>query len=636
MDGDPQISIRKFEKNTDVSHVGAFRFGSIIDIEVSVSRRMGLTTPVLRIARDGQPSRDVPMLFRGSDNICDVYCLPIDTRELCGEAGCGLFYYELVLVRGAETLYTDTYNNVDFSLSDKEGRAFRLLVFKEDFKTPDSFGRGVMYQIFPDRFFKGESEQAKRVPVREDAVINSDWECGIPQYPEYPGAPLKNNMFFGGTLWGVAERLDYLESLGVSVIYLCPVFEAYSNHKYDTGNYLKVDEMFGGDEALKNLIEKAKQRNISVILDGVFNHTGDDSIYFNRYGRYGNDGAYKSKGSQYFGWYHFKDHPDSYESWWGIDILPRLDHTNESCRHYFTGEGGVVQKYIDMGIGGWRLDVADELCDEFLDELRHSAKKANGDAVIIGEVWENAADKSAYGKRRRYFQGDQLDSVMNYPLRSAILGFCLWGDARTLYNTLVDIYSSYPRIVSDKLMNIIGTHDTERILTVLGRDAGDEDRDMAILSRVRLSEKQRESGIRLLKLAAVIQYTAYGIPSLYYGDEVALEGYRDPFCRMPFPWHELDLEHRAGVLKLYRTLGHLRAGEKTLDGGDFLVLDSGEHFISYAREKDGEHIIIYVCRGESVVMSLPVGKEYTDLLTGKKYRNGDILEADDAVILKKA
>ena len=615
--------------------MGAFVCGTVVDIEVSISRRLGITTPVLRICRDGEGDTDIPMIFKGSDNVSDIYHLAMDTQKLCGDSGCGLFYYEIVFVRGAHTIYTDTYNNCDFVLSEKEGRKFRLLVYEKDYKTPESFGHGVMYQIFPDRFFRGEGEQTKTLPVRDDAILNQDWENGIPQFAARVGDPLKNNMFFGGNLWGIAEKLDYLCELGVSVIYLCPVFEAYSNHKYDTGDYLKVDEMFGGEIALKNLIDKAKEKGISIILDGVFNHTGDDSLYFNRRRRYGEGGAYNDKNSPYYDWYHFKSHPYEYESWWGIDILPRLNHSNESCRKFFTGEGGVIQKYIDMGIGGWRLDVADELCDEFLDELRERVKRSSeGQAVIIGEVWENAAEKSAYGQRRRYFQGRQLDSVMNYPLRSAIIDFCTYGDAEALYNTLTEIYSSYPRQVSDKLMNIIGTHDTERILTVLGRDIGDEDRSMQELSQARLSKNQLKRGVKLLKIAAALQYTVYGIPSLYYGDEVGLEGYRDPFCRMPFPWHELDIPTRAEILDFYKKLGRIRGDEQALDGGDFCILDHDDSRICFAREKGNSRIIVIANRGEDYQLDIPSTETYLDLIDGTEYTDSILIQSNSVKIFK--
>lgn len=636
IDRDMKVGIRKFCNGKDVSCYGAFRCGDVIETEVSVSRALGMTTPVLRICPDGGAERDIPMSFGGSDNVSDIYCNSLDTSELCGGDGCGLFYYEIVFVRGANTIYTDTYNNVDFSLSETRGRKFRLLIYEKDFMPPKSFGRGVMYQIFPDRFYRGEGDGASEIRVREDAIINSDWEHGIPQFAEHPGDTLENNMFFGGDLYGVTQKLDYLSSLGVRNIYLCPIFEAYSNHRYDTGDYLKVDEMLGGDKALQELIDKARERGISIILDGVFNHTGDDSVYFNKRGRYGSGGAYNDPASPYACWYRFKNYPDEYESWWGIEILPRLNHDNGECRKFFTGPDGVVQKYIKMGIGGWRLDVADELSDVFLDELRVAAKDAsNGEAVIIGEVWENAAEKQSYGSRRRYFQGRQLDSVMNYPLRSAIIYFCLYGDEELLYNTLVDIYSSYPRDVSDRLMNIVGTHDTERILTVLGRDEGDEDREMSELAVARLSKKQRARGISLLKIAAAIQYTVYGIPSLYYGDEVGLEGYRDPFCRMPFPWHELDKEYRAQICDHYKALGGLREQEEALDGGDFYVIDTAQGYICYVRQKGNSRLLICANRSEQREIEIPAGVVYEDVISGERFSDRVCIYSDSVRIFKE-
>jgi len=630
------VQIHKFVNAEDVSCLGAFPCGDIIDIEVTVSHRFGASGVVLRICKDGEVDLDIPLDFCRSDNREDVYCCTLDTAELCRGEDQGLFYYEFLFLRGLNTLFTDTYNNLDFELNEKAGSRFRMLVYQKDFKTPESFGKGVMYQIFTDRFFRGDSNEAKSIKVREDAVLNEDWEKGIPQYQEHTGQPLKNNMFFGGNLWGVAEKLDYLCSLGVTYIYLCPIFEAYSNHKYDTANYERVDEMFGGDEAFDNLVAKAKEKGIGIILDGVFNHTGDDSVYFNRYKKYGDGGAYNDPNSPKRNWYNFRNYPNEYESWWGIEILPKLNHENEDCRHYFTGEGGIIQKYIDRGIAGWRLDVADELSDKFLDELRVSAKSAsNSEAVIIGEVWENAADKVAYGKRRRYFRGSQLDSVMNYPVKNAIISFCQWGDEETLYNTLTEIYSSYPTCVSHKLMNIIGTHDTDRILTVLGRDEEDEFLDNRAKSTKKLSRDQLRHGVDMLKIAAALQFTVYGIPSVYYGDEIGMEGYGDPFCRMPFPWHKTNESHRKDLLDYYRKLGEIRKQESALDGGRFYVVSHENGAIVYVREKDDSRVITVANRGSDFIFEIPEGSTYIDLISGERYNDEMTVKADTAMILKE-
>ncbi len=636
IDGECLVKFEKFVGGADKSSLGAFACGEKIDIKITLSRQIGALCVVLRIAPDGGAERDITLQRNKLDEVTDLFSLTLDTSEMCGERGCGLFYYEFLILRGFDTLFTTTHNNRDLELSQSAGRRFRLLIHKKEYKTPERFGGGVMYQIFTDRFYRGDGDKARNIHLRSDARLNDDWDSGVPEIPAYPGAPLKNNTFFGGNLWGVADKLDYLSSLGVTYIYLCPIFEAYSNHKYDTGDYTKIDEMFGGEEAFDNLIEKARERGIGIILDGVFNHTGDDSLYFNKRGRYGEGGAYNDPRSQYAEWYKFRSYPNDYESWWGIDILPKLNHAKESCRSYFTGEGGIIEKYIRRGIAGWRLDVADELSNEFLDELRARAKSAgDGEAVIIGEVWENAADKVAYGQRRRYFLGDQLDSAMNYPLKNAIVSFCLWGDAEMLYNTLTEIYASYPRCVSDKLMNLLGTHDTERIMTVLGREDDHAGEPVSALARLRLSESERRVGIDRLKVAAALQFTAYGIPSVYYGDELGLEGYGDPLCRMPMPWNDIEGSYREEILEYYRMLGRMRRDEEAFEGGDFYILSHTESSIAYVREKNDSRILVIANMGEGFTLPLDDGVKYQNIETGEIISSRIDVKGNSALLLKE-
>ncbi len=622
-----------FRKNTaggqEATHLGAFPKGETLRLTVTCPRTLGASAVVLRLNRDGCNPTDTPFEFVSEDitTLTDTYEFTLDTAALCGNTSSGLFYYRLLFIRRGDTLFSDSINNVDFELTPREGSAFRMLVYEADYTTPAWFREGVMYHVFVDRFYRGDGETHRRTGDRAPE-INPDWKNGIPQYPAYPGAHLTNHIHFGGNLWGVAEKLDYLASLGVKVIYLSPIFEAYSNHKYDTGDYMTVDGGFGGEPALDNLIAKANEYGMKIILDGVFNHTGDDSRYFNRYGTYPTVGAVQSEDSPYNKWFCFRSFPDEYESWWGIPILPKLNHSTEACRSYFTGKNGVCAHYVKKGIGGWRLDVADELSDEFLDELRVSVKDAskgivsadrdNGqslpqEAVIIGEVWENAADKVAYGNRRRYLQGKQLDSVMNYPVRSGILAFIRDGDAEMLYHTLTELYASYPRCVSDALMNLIGTHDTERILTVLGSDYEDYDRPNEELAVSRLSPEKREQAARLLKLASTLQFTVFGIPSVYYGDEVGMEGYHDPFCRFPFPWHDLDDPTRADLLTHYRSLGDLRKSP-AFHGGDFRIVSHGESHIAYERVAETDRVVIAVHRGEGMV-TVPVDAKGTIALS---------------------
>ncbi len=613
--------IEKFllnNKRENVSRLGAFPSGSDILIRLIVPRSLGCAFPILRIRLDGTDDRDIHSDFVSSDGINDIFEI-----ELSPDVEEGLLFYTFVFPKESGAYFTSSYNNVDFEFSETDESRFCMMIYEKEYKTPDWLKSGVMYQIFVDRFNRGKG----KVNYRDDSIINEDWYNGVPQYGERAGAFVENNMFFGGNLWGVAEKLDYLKELGVSVLYLNPIFEARSNHKYDTSNYLKIDDGFGGEAAFENLLKKAKKKGIKIILDGVFNHTGDDSLYFDRYNKYG--GAYANPNSEYFDWYTWKRYPEEYESWWGIKIMPRLNQNNQKCRSFFTGKDGVAEKYILEGIDGWRLDVADELNDDFIDELRYTVKKAsNGNAAIIGEVWENAAQKISYGSRRRYFRGKQLDSVMNYPLRSAIIGFVKNGDATVLYNTLTELYSSYPREASDALMNIIGTHDTERILTVVG---GEEDQgyDNKTLASMKMTQGERLRAKQLLKIASTIQFTVFGIPSLYSGDEAGVEGYHDPFCRKPFPWGKEDAE----ILLHYRKLGEMRNAHSAFNGGDFNIIDHSDSYMIYERKGKNDRVVIAVNRGEAMKFTLR-GK-WNDILTDKKFEGNVTLDKDSALILER-
>ncbi len=613
--------IEKFINEENVSLCGAFSSDAFVTFRLTVPRRLGASCPIMRIRPDEAEDRDLDFEFVSTDAVNDVYELTFCPSELLD--GDGLLFYTYVFPNGYGAYFTTPYNNVDFELTNNDCARFTMLVHTADFTTPEWLGDGVMYQVFVDRFCKGKG----KVAYREDSVIDPDWENGVPQYGERAGSHVENNVFFGGNLWGVAEKLPYLASLGVTVLYLNPIFEARSNHKYDIGDYLKIDEGFGGEAAFKALLKKAKAIGIRVILDGVFNHTGDDSRYFDRFDRYG-EGAYNNEDSPYNDWYKWKSRPDEYECWWGIKIMPRLNNDNPKCRHFFTAPGGVADRYIKMGVSGWRLDVADELCDEFLDELRETVKAASPDAAIIGEVWENAAEKVSYGSRRRYLRGGQLDSVMNYPLRNGIVAFVKDGDAGRLYDVLVGLYGTYPRQVCDCLMNIIGTHDTERIITVLGGKP-DFSYDNATLAVLRMTEDEKKKAVERLKMASVIQYTVYGIPSLYYGDEAGVEGYHDPFCRLPFPWGRENAE----LTEHYRALGRLRRDHEAFSSGDFRILSHGSKHIVYERKKGNDRVIIAVNRGE--FRKFELDGAYRDFFSRQTLEGAIELSTDSVFVLER-
>ena len=619
-----ELLIKKTVGNLDCSAVNAFSADDTVRFTLTIPRSMEMVEPRLIYAPDGKGDVTLYPVYDGYADGADLFSIELSMRQLCEDGDSGLFYYEFRFEQNYKYLYTSSVNNRDFTISDRSGRRFALLVYSPDFHTPTCFYGTTMYHIFVDRFAKGK----KKIPCRSDALINEDWEHGIPEFAPYPGAPLKNNVFFGGNLDGIIEKLDYLQSLSVDCIYLSPIFKAYSNHKYDTGDYTKIDEMFGGEAAFGRLLDACRRRSIRVILDGVFNHTGDDSLYFNRYGKYDSVGAYQSQQSPYADWYHFTRFPDQYEAWWGIEILPRLNASDPDCRDYFVGKDGVCPAYIRAGASGWRLDVADELSDDFLDRLRKVVKAENENALIIGEVWENAAEKVAYGARRRYFRGRQLDSVMNYPTKNAIVSFMQTGDCTLLYNTVTEIYATYPRCVCDVLMNILGTHDTERILTVLGGVSA-EGRSNAELSTMKMDEGRRAEAIALLKLASVLQYTLYGFPSVFYGDEAGLEGYRDPFCRMPYPWGRADEDLRAH----YAFLGKLRADHSAFCGGDFEVAAHDCGLFAFTRADENEKLLIIISR-VSFPIEYTVDGRYRDLKSGKTCEQSVTVYPNDYKILK--
>lgn len=569
------VKITKTVRGLEMSDCGAFRSDEKILFALTLPRTLGASGAVLRIVKDKcENEEDIVLSCERSEIDGEIYSAEISL-------GTGLYFYEILILRGLETLFSYTENNYDYTFKSRSEGRFSLLIYDADY-IPMKRER-MMYHVFVDRFNKSESFD---LPRRNDAVYEEDWHNGKMQYAKTKGGFVRNNQFFGGSLYGVTEKLDYLASLGVSVIYLSPIFKAYSNHKYDTGDYLRVDEGFGGDEALKELIEKAREKNISIILDGVFNHTGDDSIYFNKKEKYRSLGAYNSKESEYYDWFNFREYPSDYESWWGIPILPRLKLKNKKCRDFITQK--VCKKYMEMGIGGFRLDVADELCDEFLYEFRSELRKYSKNAALIGEVWENAVLKESYGDRRHYFEGRQLDSVMNYPFRASAIEFFKYADSEIIADTLKALWATYPREVCHSLMNIIGTHDTERILTVLG-NADCTLTDNVKADNFRLSPEAKEEALERLKALSTLQYTVYGFPCLYYGDEAEMEGLHDPFCRRPFPWGRENKD----LTEHYKRLGALRE-DRVFTDGDFAVLCAKGGLLVFERKTNEKRAVVAI------------------------------------------
>ncbi|MDD2647445.1 MAG: glycoside hydrolase family 13 protein [Eubacteriales bacterium] len=421
---------------------------------------------------------------------------------------------------------------------DFEPPSFQVTVRFAAFEPPKWLRNGIMYQIFPDRFRKAPT---KAVCARSDIILHENWN-------EQPLTDVNNetgdNMardFFGGTLTGIKEKLGYLEALGVTVLYINPVFSAHSNHRYDTSDYSVIDSLLGTNEEFAEMCAEAEKHGIRVILDGVFSHTGADSVYFNKDGRFGAGGAYNDKNSPYFNWYTFKNFPDEYECWWNFPTLPNVSELYPSYLDYIV-EGGdsIIKEWLRRGASGWRLDVADELPMPFLRALRHAVKETNADAAIIGEVWEDASHKTAYGELRSYCVGDTLDTVMNYPLYEALSAFLLLkitaGETAERINIMRE---NYPAGFFYSLMNLTGSHDRARILNVLaGKDGENVPREKR--GEMKLTKEERATAVSRYMMYLRFIMCFPGMPSVYYGDEAGMEGAADPCCRAPYPWGAED------------------------------------------------------------------------------------------------
>lgn len=442
------------------------------------------------------------------------------------------------------------------------------------FQTPAWVRDAVFYQIFPDRFANGDPSN--------DPDGTSPWGC----------APTPHN-FFGGDFQGVMDKISYLKDLGITAIWFNPIFESVSNHKYDTADYLRVDDSFGDLDKFRELVDALHAEGIRVILDGVFNHTGDEFWAFQ-------DIIEKGRESRYVNWYYIHDFPirrypkPNYGAWWGFADLPKLNMENPEVRRYILD---VVTFWMtEVGVDGWRLDVPNEVDHSFWKEFRDHVKSINPEAYIVGEIWHNGSP---------WLAGDEFDAVMNYVFRDAVLDFFArrTASASELVVRLEKLRADYPAQASAALLNLLGSHDTERVLTAFGGNAS-----------------------RMIP-AIVFQMTYPGAPMVYYGDEVGMIGAKDPGCRGTMIWDER--KQNRSLLALYRRLMHLRRESAALRRGDirWLLQDDPTRSFAFMRSYKDKAVIIAVCAGDKPITldlalgGLPSGvTSFSDALTGRTYR----------------
>ncbi|MGO1042277.1 glycoside hydrolase family 13 protein [Clostridioides difficile] len=566
------IEYNSWDKNFKAPF-GALKFDEELIINVKVNEGYNVESISLEINKEDETKTIILNEELNNNTLGKHFYCKVEKFYITGV----YFYYFKVIAeidgekktlfygKNRENGYSCEYNYNDIN-------KYQITVYK-DFKVPTWYKEGVLYHIFVDRFNNG-NRNGKVDNPKKNSFTYGNWE-DIPMYIKDSRGDIIRWDFHGGNLRGIINKLGYLKKLGVSILYLSPIFEASSNHKYDTGNYKKIDPMFGDEDTFKELIDKAKEKDISIVLDGVFSHTGADSKYFNMYGNYDSLGAYQSKESPYYSWYMFEEFPHKYKSWWDIKTLPNTNELEKSYMDYIIyDKDSVINKWMNMGIKGWRLDVADELPTEFIRELKKELKEADNDSILIGEVWEDASNKISYGQRRSYLLGEELDSVMGYPFRNNMFSF-LKGEINSyeLSNKYIQIKENYPKESFKSNLNLIGTHDVTRAKTELNND------------------------IDLMKLAVATQMTFEGVPYIYYGDEAGLCGDVDPDNRRTYPWKNEDED----MLNFYKNIIKIRNKNKILSSGEteFIYTKNDNVFAFIRFNGDNDRVLILINRSNN-------------------------------------
>lgn len=535
--------------------------------------------------------------------------------------GQGLYYYFFKLTLQKEHhVKTFYYGNNQRSKGgeghiyehENQVKPYQLTSYLYEDASPKWYREGIAYHIFVDRFNNGNEDGTVLSP-KKNSFLYADAE-DLPMYIKNKDGEIVRWEFYGGNLKGIIQKLTYLNTLGITILYLSPIFEARSNHKYDTGDFMKIDPMFGDEETFKELIQKAEHYGMHIILDGVFNHSGADSRYFNSFGTYDEKGAYQSKESAYSDWYTFKKFPDEYESWWGVKDLPKLNTEHPEVQSFIYGaKDSVIRNWSKLGIGGWRLDVADELSDNVLKGIRSALIETVPDSVLIGEVWEDASNKIAYHKRRHYIEGDMLHGAMNYPFREIILGLLQQTiTPQEAAEKWMNLKENYPAEAFKSNFNNIGTHDTERILTAIDRNTSK------------------------LKQAMALLFVLPGVPSLYYGDEAGVEGTEDPDNRRMYPWGKENIEIQTFVKKMIA----FRSREISLIDGDFYVFSQGGSLGIIRLMSNEEFVVILLNTSHKKtnleITAIPEKYDFdVSSFLDKNQMNHIQIEGDGIVLLKK-
>ena len=598
--------------------------GNLYKITIQIPMDLGWIEDVKFILEDEFNKRKINMkYFTQNENmayfIAETF---IETKAI--------YHYYFSCKANGNFIYLKHKNKGNNKLIDNDEK-WKLSV---NFDVPDWAKGKIMYHIFLDRFNRGSNEPMKPIIRRS---IHESWDEDMQIGPDQNG--IWNNDFYGGDLKGIEDKLDYIKSLGVDIIYLSPIVQSQSNHRYDAADYEVVDPYAGNNDDLKNLCEKAHNLDIKIVLDAVFNHTGNDSKYFNEYGTYNTIGAYQSKDSIYSSFYrkHEENGQIVYDYWWGMKNLPECDGYAKKWIDYITGVGGIIDKWFELGIDGLRLDVADELNDDFIKLIRKAVKRNKKDGFIIGEVWKNPMRMN----RQYISSAKSMDTVMNYLLIDALLRYFKYADVNKLKDILNEILTEYPDDTIKTLMNFTSTHDITRVINLLGTDEFQKygewawdlnNSDYNWCKNYHLNDNQYNQGKKLLEPYIFTLTFFPGILSIFYGDEIGLDGMGNLPNRKPFP----KTNHDDQILDIFKKSGNIRINETFLRNADTNIKNiNSKHFI-FERKDHNHKMLIFVSRVEEN-QNIIVPEEYQNPIKIYKINNSSLnnLTPYGAIAIKK-
>jgi len=568
---------------------GAVEVGQKVKISIEIDREIVVAVELIQF--DGN-RLNIGMQKEYLNNGEFRYSVEIDTTDALG-----ILEYYFILIDGYDRLY---YGNNDEHLGgtgqiyNYNPVPYQITVYEKSY-TPNWYKEGVIYQIIIDRFYNGNEDNTINSP-KKNSFIYGRWDDS-PMYINDSSGRLSRWDFYGGNIKGIIKKLDYIKSLGASIIQLSPIFKSSSCHKYDTGNYELVDEMFGTNDEFRELCEVAECKGIKIILDVVLSYTSSDSKYFNKMGNYDGIGAYQSPNSKYYDWYKFVKYPYQYEAWWGINERPNIDSMEKSYIDYIIkDENSIIKKWMEFGSSGWRLNVIDELPDEFIELIRKRIQEINKDTVLLGDIWDDASNKVSYSKRRKYLQGAEVQAVTNYPLRECLINFTKgYITSDRFKQKIMSLYENYPRESFYGNINVVGTNDTERILTIL------------------------DENIELLKLIVVIQFTLPGVPLIYYGDETGLKGGKEPDNRKSYPWGNENTE----IIDFYQMMANIRNSKNSLKKGELNIYKTDSSVFAFERIYENEKIIVLVnvSNEQKLIKDINLIGDYVNLFNNsEKYK----------------